>query len=173
MNTDKLNRWLTLAANIGVLSGLILVAIQIGQNTEIAKAQLANDYYLADMELELGMMGEDPVTSWVKAVYTPEELTREDAAVLDRYFNFGLVQLNRLRKLQQLGLADDELFNERVGYLQWHLGNEAGKNWWATSKLFYPADFVRVIDEVLATDDYGSNRRMLDSLLPADEPGQE
>jgi len=26
MDTDKLNRWLTLGANIGVLSGLILVA---------------------------------------------------------------------------------------------------------------------------------------------------
>ena len=50
MDTDKVNRGLTLAANVGVLGGLILVAFQIHQNTEITKAQIANDYYLADMQ---------------------------------------------------------------------------------------------------------------------------
>jgi hypothetical protein len=125
MDTDKLKRRLTLGANIGVLSGLILVALQINQNSEIAKAQLANDYYLADMQLELSMMGENPIQAWVKAVYSPEDMTQEDTAILDRYFNFGLVQLNRLRKLEELGLIDD----------------------------------------ALAKDDFGSYRRLIDSML--------
>ncbi len=43
MDTDKVNRGLTLAANVGVLGGLILVAFQINQNTQIAKAQITND----------------------------------------------------------------------------------------------------------------------------------
>ncbi len=43
MNSDNVNRWLSLDANIGVLSGLIMVAIQINQNTAITKAQLTND----------------------------------------------------------------------------------------------------------------------------------
>ena len=59
MDTNRFNRWLTLSANIGVIAGLILIA---------------NDYYLADMDLELAMMGEDPTRSWTKAVYTPGEL---------------------------------------------------------------------------------------------------
>jgi hypothetical protein len=56
MLTDTVNRWLTLSANVGVIAGLILVAVQIGQNTQITKAQIVNDYYLADMNLELAMM---------------------------------------------------------------------------------------------------------------------
>ena len=99
MDTDKVNRGLTLAANVGVLGGLILVAFQINQNTEITKAQLANDYYLADMQLELAMMGENPANSWTKAIYTPNDLTKEDAAVVDRNFNYVLVQIQRLQKL--------------------------------------------------------------------------
>jgi len=165
MDTDKLNRWLTLGANIGVLSGLILVALQINQNSEIAKAQLANDYYLADMQLELSMMGEDPIQAWVTAVYSPKKMTQEEAAVLDRFFNFGLVQLNRLRKLEELGLADEELVLERVGYLQWHLGNAVGQKWWATSKRFYPEEFADLIDAALAKEDFGSNRRLIDSMF--------
>lgn len=42
MDTEKATRWLTLAANAGVLAGLVGVAIQINQNTAITKAQLAN-----------------------------------------------------------------------------------------------------------------------------------
>ena len=173
MNTEMISRWITVVANIGVLGGLILVALQLNQNAEIAKAQLANDYYLADMQLELAMMGEEPIRSWIKAVYSRDEMTPEDAAVVDRYFNFGMVQLNRLRKLKELGLADDDLFNERVGYLQWHLGNEVGRDWYSTSRQFYPADFAKAIDSVLEKDDYGSNKRLLDSILPHHESQNE
>ena len=53
MNMTKINPWLTFLANVGVIAGLVLVAVQINQNTEITKAQIANDYFLADMNLEL------------------------------------------------------------------------------------------------------------------------
>ena len=32
MNLDNLNKWLTLVANIGVLAGIIFLAIEVGQN---------------------------------------------------------------------------------------------------------------------------------------------
>ncbi len=35
MNLDKINDWLTLAANIGVLAGILLVAYEIRQNQEL------------------------------------------------------------------------------------------------------------------------------------------
>jgi hypothetical protein len=61
-----LGRLVSTVANLGVLVGLLLVAVQISQSTDIARAQLANDYYLADMQLELSMMGESPVDAWTK-----------------------------------------------------------------------------------------------------------
>ena len=166
MNSDKLGRWLTLAANFGVIAGLILVAIQINQNTEITKAQIANDYYLADMALELAMMGENPAESFNKAVYAPDEITREDAAVLDRYFNYGMVQIHRLQKMDELGMAY-EGWRERVNYLEWHFGNEVGRRWWNEVKEDYPAEFRDYVEKILAEDEYSANREMLDALLPS------
>ena len=55
MDMTRINPWLNFAANVGVIAGLVLVAVQINQNTEITKAQIANDYFLADMDLELAM----------------------------------------------------------------------------------------------------------------------
>jgi hypothetical protein len=168
MDTDKVNRGLTFVANVGVLGGLILVAFQINQNTEITKAQIANDYYLADMQLELAMMGDNPANSWTKAIYTPNDLTNEDAAVVDRYFNYGLVQIQRLQKMHELGLADADWEN-RIGYLGWHLGNEVGRRWWAYNKEGFPDDFVQTVDEVLASGEHRDNQDLLDSLMPQAE----
>jgi|GEM_PF-6820350 len=34
MNGDKINRWLSLEANVGVIAGLVFVAMEIQTNTE-------------------------------------------------------------------------------------------------------------------------------------------
>ena len=34
MEADKLNRWLTLGANVGVIAGIIILAVEIRQNTD-------------------------------------------------------------------------------------------------------------------------------------------
>ncbi len=166
MDSEKFNRWLTLAANVGVIAGLVLVAIQINQNTQITKVQIANDYFLADMALELAMMGEEPAVSWNKAVYTPDDLTTVDAVILDRYFNYGLVQVLRLQEMDKMGMAPQG-WEERVDYLGWHLGNEVGRRWWEQVKNDYSEDFRAKVDKILAGDDSGSNRKMLDALMPA------
>ena len=40
MDEDKVNKWLTLGANIGVLIGIIFLAVEIRQNTEMTRAQI-------------------------------------------------------------------------------------------------------------------------------------
>ena len=32
MDTDRLNRWLTLGANIGIIVGIVFLAIEVNQN---------------------------------------------------------------------------------------------------------------------------------------------
>lgn len=172
MDMARINPWLNFAANIGVIAGLVLVAVQINQNTEITKAQIANDYFLADMNLELAMMGEDPASSWVKAVYSPDEVTQYDAAILDRYFNYGVVQILRLQEMHELGLAPDD-WQKRVTYLSWHLGNEVGHRWWEYSKDNLPEDMIRHVDNRLDRTDYSENQDLLDAILPTSKGGAE
>jgi len=166
MDMTRINPWLNFAANVGVIAGLVLVAVQINQNTEITKAQIANDYFLADMDLELAMMGDDPANSFVKAVYSPDQVTEYDAVILDRYFNYGVVQILRLQEMHDLGLAPDD-WEKRVNYLSWHLGNEIGRRWWSYSKDGWLEDQVERIDTILERTNYSANQNLLDSMLPA------
>ena len=38
MNTESLNRWLTLAANLGVIAGIVFLAIELRQNNDLLAA---------------------------------------------------------------------------------------------------------------------------------------
>ena len=57
MDTDTASRWLTLVANLGVLAGLVFVAIELNQNTKAtvssASEQITNqslDYFALGMD---------------------------------------------------------------------------------------------------------------------------
>ena len=45
MNMDRLNRWLTLAANLGVVSGILFLAIEVHQNNQQQMEQARFNYY--------------------------------------------------------------------------------------------------------------------------------
>ena len=40
MNADSVNKWLTLSANIGVVFGLILLLVELDQNSDLVRAQI-------------------------------------------------------------------------------------------------------------------------------------
>ncbi len=51
MDFGKVNRWLTLAANLGVLGGIILILIELNQNSDLMRAQMTQERanHLVDM----------------------------------------------------------------------------------------------------------------------------
>jgi len=44
MNIDSINKWLMLAANLGVIAGIIFLAIEINQNSELLQAQVSYNH---------------------------------------------------------------------------------------------------------------------------------
>ena len=40
MNTERLNTWLALTANVGVIVGLIIVAVELNQNSDLMRIQI-------------------------------------------------------------------------------------------------------------------------------------
>ena len=75
MDTDRLNRWLTLIANIGVIIGIVFLALEIQQANRIAIAsteigvrnnwlQLNESIYANSEVAELWIKAADPNTQW-------------------------------------------------------------------------------------------------------------
>ena len=93
MNSDRMNKWLTLGANMGVLLGIILLVIELNQNRDMMRAQIRNE-----MATEIiGMLSDIAYSPEFASVFNRgvagEELTPDEATqfqmrafALFRYF---------------------------------------------------------------------------------------
>lgn len=108
MITSKVANWLQILANFGIIAGLIMVGIQINQNTKIAEADLTARSFEQVNQWQLTMMGENPAKALAKAAINPGELTDEELLVLRRVFVF-FVNFDTQGEIElDMGLGDRE-----------------------------------------------------------------
>ena len=62
MNFEKVNKWLQVSANIGIVLVLVLVGLQLRQNSELARIQLL--YQESERAIELETLV-SPVEVWI------------------------------------------------------------------------------------------------------------
>jgi hypothetical protein len=56
MDNDRVNRWLSLGANVGVLVGIVLILIELNQNSDLMRAQISQsraDNLIESMEARM------------------------------------------------------------------------------------------------------------------------
>lgn len=126
MATTKLNSWLSFAANMGVVLGLVLVAYQINQEAELTKIQLFSEATSSRKEFSQAMMGSDPMEVVAKSVERPHELSLAELQIMDMYFISALNELRRLEQLREAGLAVDA---EVEGFHVFYFGSNFAQAW--------------------------------------------
>jgi hypothetical protein len=57
MNVDRLNRWLGLFANFGVLAGILFLAFELNQNTVATRLEAASNFNASFSEIEFFIVG--------------------------------------------------------------------------------------------------------------------
>ena len=62
MNTNQLQIWLQLAGNVGVIVGLVLVSVQIKQNSDLAAAGFVAAEMTQETDHLNALLGENPAT---------------------------------------------------------------------------------------------------------------
>ncbi len=126
MTTTKVNSWLSLGANIGVVIGLVLVAYQINQEAELTKIQLFSEATSSRKEFNQAMMGNDPMEVVAKSIERPHELTLSELHVMDMYF---ISALNELRRLEFLSLAGLDVDADVEGFHKFYFGSNFAQAW--------------------------------------------
>ena len=141
MDKDRLNRWLTLGANIGVIAGILLLAYELQQNNELMGAEARYNRLIINTE-NYGRMAENPefVELWLKSVDN-EQLSRSEQARID----FFLVEAFLIREWSYKELPESELPIER--WRRNHRQVERYKIVWEREKLNFDAGFVQFMEE--------------------------
>lgn len=132
MNSENISKWLTLGANIGILVGLVLVIVQIRQNSDLLRLQFINDEYLSETSSEKLLIGENPAEVLMKAMYNPEDMTYADFRIVDAYLVSKIDMMYRRYRLGQEGIFGENDWKEGdIGFtFEWLFGNRFSQLWW-------------------------------------------
>ena len=119
MNWDRLNRWLTLFANLGVFVGIVFLAVEIRENTKATQAASIQAASALDQE-HLLLIGNDPdlATLWRSYLQAPETLSEERR--LQGHYIFAALtrRLNNVYLQYELGALSEGSWESRQDLLR-------------------------------------------------------
>ena len=151
MDTDRLNRWLTLGANVAVLAGIVILAAEISQNTDMMRTQINQSRAEASMSEAQAMYNSD---------YLPELLVklRQGNAITpverERYISFlrGVHRNwdNQLRQYREGLLAEDIPRSIRGAILFEIVPIEEAKREWERTRDTFSDEYISFVDATLA-----------------------
>jgi hypothetical protein len=157
VNTSKINNWLQVAANIGIVLGLVLVGVQLKQNSDLARIQLVYAESQSSIDLELEVVGEQGAAVWAKSIEDPESLTLAEVRIMEALLWGFAENLRGTYRLAELGLLEEEDWRRRVeSEVTFYLSDRYSIAWWTNygaASESYPAALRDAINQVIAEDE--------------------
>ena len=179
MEFSKFNHWLQISANIGIVAGLLLVGIQLKQNSDLLKTQLLYEESKRAIEMEAKVIGENAARVWAKSLTEPQNLTLEEQRIMEALLWTYAEHLRATRLLATLGLLEDDEWRVRVqADSGFYYGNRYGAAWWrnwSNNNETMPQDVIDAVNARLSeaspdrTLEYFREQRDFLDLTPADE----
>ena len=151
MNAEKLNAWLSLAANVGVVIGLMLLIVEIGQNTEMMRAQINQSRTDTALSEQQAVYTTDHVPAMLAKMRRGEQLSDEDLIRYERYFRaFNRNQDNNLWQYNQ-GYLGENIPHSIRGAARAVIGrHELGIATWEVQKYSYTDEYVAFVEDAIA-----------------------
>lgn len=179
MNDGKLSSRLQIAANVGIVVGLLLVGVQLKQNSDLLKTQLLYDESRRSVDLETLVVGENGAEVWAKSISGAKSMSLPEQRIMEALLWSFVEQLRSTRLLAELGLLEDEEWRLRVkSETAFYLGNDYGSAWWANysdGNTSLPDDLKAAINSRLSEVDTsftaGYARDIMDAVKSNGESG--
>ena len=151
MNANNVNKWLTLSANIGVVIGLVLLIVEIDQNTEMMRAQINQSRTDTAISEQQAVFNSDYMPALLAKLNTREPFSEEETNRYETYFRSGnRNQDNNLWQYNQGFLGENTPRSIR-GFAREVIGaSEIGITTWDNQKYSYTDEYVAFVEDAIA-----------------------
>lgn len=167
MDSDRLTRLLTLIANMGVILGIIFLALELRQTSAIATAELRLDYSAGWRNIDESRQDASFSAVLTKSIETPEELSLEEFMRLDGYYSGILDQILSAQTVRESGLIDSPLAEVANSIGAIYFSNQFARSWWNQVRPDWSSandDFQQTMDEAITAGELGRARRMYEGI---------
>ena len=150
MNYSRLNDWLVLLANVGVVVGLVLLIFEIRQNSEMMRAQITQSRAEASMSLASDYYNSDYLPAIYEKLRHGESTTPEEESRFRVYLRASLrnQENNYLQHLD--GYLGDHIPGNSAQAVRSILQVEFARRYWSDHRAIFDSEFARFVDEALA-----------------------
>ena len=144
---SKVYYWLQAIGGFSVLAGLLLVAFQIKQNTDLMHAQLNSDAWNEWISIDASKQDGEFAKTLAKSIESPGDLTLSEFLEMDGYLFTYVDQLSRDRELYELGVFNAPLEVLVAESAHDYFGNQFSRVWWEETKWKFRPDVVQALDK--------------------------
>ena len=151
MQSEQLNSWLSLVANLAVLAGIIFLAIEISQNTDMMRTQINQSRAELAMNEAQSMYNSDYIPALMTKIRQGEDISAEDRErhrsllrALNRNWD------NQLRQHREGFLDDNIPRSVRNGVIIEIATIELARQEWERTKQMYSDEYIAFVDDILA-----------------------
>jgi len=154
--SDRLTRWLTTGANLGVLIGLLLLIAELAQNRDMMRAQIRHELAAGIVDLLQTPANNAQLASVLYRGISGEELTPEELFQFELRTNALLRYWEDVHYQYRVGLYDDSEFErQRKAWKASLLRSRLAVDYWCRVRMLYSPEFAREIDSLLEDDRCG------------------
>jgi hypothetical protein len=155
VQNNKLEHWIQLSSTGAVLVGVLLVVIQLRQNSELIELQILKDDANSYIENEINLLPENVYEIRQKSLDRPDDLTLYEYQVMDGlYWATAVSRWRSLYDLAERGLVDQSAWKNLIAEdVDWYFANEFGRAWWervSTRESTLPEELIEHVDASLA-----------------------
>ncbi len=146
MNTEALNRWLTLGANVGVIAGIVFLGVEIQQSTAVTRSVAAQE--ISNTSVEYFMrIAENPDLARVVMVANADPGALSDVEIVQYRYVIGAVflLLEGAYKQFQLGFLPEAGWKPYEELIKWFLSNPVSRNWWVNGSTVFSPEFETMV----------------------------
>lgn len=127
--SEKLNHWLALGANFGVLLALIILVVEVRQDAALTRAGMEQQKNQLLAEIEFSLAKREMAEVWVKAVRTPEALTDAEARMVESHLVALMLQWDQMFQMEDAGLISREDSRQHINNsARFYFGSRFAKN---------------------------------------------
>ena len=137
MATGRVNSWISLGANIGVIVSILFLAFEINQSTKATTAAASDSVVDGYNTLNMAVISDPQVARvFIVGLYEPDKLTDVEAVQFAMWLRSLVNQHMRLRRLTELGLYANSERLPDVEQLAEILSTPGGKLFLQSNKIF-------------------------------------
>ena len=153
MDSVKLSSWFGVLTNVGVLIGIVFLAIEIRQASNTAQAQIADAAVAGHNELNLAVISDPQVARmFVVGLYEPSNLSDAEAVQFAAWIRSEVNQHMRLRRMHQLGFSTAEEQQFELTQLAGFLSTPGGALFLESNSEVFPAYLLEELQPYLGRE---------------------